>query len=113
MSKLIDADALERDGWKMHRTVQVDKDNMFYQVKKPTDFSVVESEQKKGEWVGVKEYCDHLNEEAEREGKGNRYTPSGMNIRVYCNKCWKPNDRRTTYCPHCGVRLVQEGEDNG
>ncbi len=70
-------------------------------------------ERKTGKWVGVKEYCDHLNEEAEREGKGNRYMPSGMNISVYCNKCWKPNDRRTTYCPNCGKRMVQEGEKDG
>jgi len=70
-------------------------------------------ERKTGKWIGIKEYCDHLNEEAEREGKGNRYMPSGMNIHVYCNQCWEPNDRRTTYCPHCGARLVQEGEDNG
>lgn len=72
----------------------------------------IEPERKTGEWVGIKEYCDYLNEEAEREGKGNRYIPSGMNIHVYCNQCWEPNDRRTTYCPNCGARLVQEGEDN-
>ena len=65
---------------------------------------------KTGKWVGVKEYCDHLNEEAEREGKGNRYMPSGMNIRVYCNQCWEPNDRQTTYCPNCGAKM--EGEQS-
>lgn len=59
-------------------------------------------ERKTGKWVGIKEYCDHLNEEAEREGKGTRYMPSGMNIHVYCNQCWESNDRRTTYCPNCG-----------
>ena len=71
-----------------------------------------EPERKTGKWVGIKEYCDHLNEEAEREGKGNRYIPSGMNIHVYCNQCWEPNDRRTTYCPNCSARMVQEGEYN-
>lgn len=62
-------------------------------------------ERKKGKWVGVKEYCDHLNEKAEREGNGHRFIPSGMNICVYCNQCWESNDRRTTYCPNCGAEM--------
>ena len=40
--RLIDADALEKDGWMMHRTVQVDKNIMSYQTKKPTDFPTIE-----------------------------------------------------------------------
>lgn len=44
MSRLIDAGALEKDGWMMHRTVQVDSNTMEYQTKKPTDFSTIESE---------------------------------------------------------------------
>ena len=76
------------------------------------DLYYADGELKIGKWVGIKEYCDHLNEEAEREGKGNRYMPSGMNTHVYCNQCWEPNDRRTTYCPNCSARMVQEGEDN-
>lgn len=39
--KLIDADALERDGWKMSRTVRVDKDTMEIQTRKPTDFPTI------------------------------------------------------------------------
>ena len=39
---LIDADALERDGWYLCRTVQVDKNTMEYQTKKPTAFKVLE-----------------------------------------------------------------------
>ena len=42
--RLIDADALEKDGWMMHRTVQVDKATMSYQTKKPTDFPTIEPE---------------------------------------------------------------------
>ena len=40
--RLIDADALERDGWQMSRTVQVSKDTMEYQVRKPKDFPAIE-----------------------------------------------------------------------
>ena len=50
--RLIDADALEKDGWMMHRTVQVDNNTMEYQTKKPTDFPTIEPEQK---WIPVSE----------------------------------------------------------
>ena len=43
--RLIDADALERDGWKMSRTVRVDKDTMEIQTRKPTDFTLLPSAQ--------------------------------------------------------------------
>lgn len=49
--RLIDSDALERDGWKLHRTIRVDKNTMEYQVKKPTDFPAIEPERENGEWV--------------------------------------------------------------
>lgn len=40
--RLIDADALERDGWRMSRTVQIDDKTMELQTRKPTDFPAVE-----------------------------------------------------------------------
>ena len=40
--RLIDAEELERDGWYLCRTVQVDKNTMEYQTKKPTAFKVLE-----------------------------------------------------------------------
>lgn len=46
----IDADALEKDGWMMNRIVQVDKNTMSYQTKKPTDFPTIEPEPK---WIPV------------------------------------------------------------
>ena len=42
--RLIDADALERDGWRMSRIVQIDEKTMEAQTKKPTDFPAVESQ---------------------------------------------------------------------
>ncbi len=40
--QLIDADALERDGWGMSRTVQIDEKTMELQTRKPTDFPAIE-----------------------------------------------------------------------
>lgn len=40
--RLIDADALERDGWRMSRIVQIDEKTMEAQTRKPTDFPAVE-----------------------------------------------------------------------
>lgn len=42
MSRLIDAEALERDGWRMSRIVQIDEKTMEAQTRKPTDFPAVE-----------------------------------------------------------------------
>ena len=42
--RVIDADALEKDGWMMHRIVQVDSNTMEYQTKKPTGFPTIEPE---------------------------------------------------------------------
>ena len=47
--RLIDADALENEGWSLCRTYQKDKDTMVYEVKKPSDFSIIE-ERKTGTW---------------------------------------------------------------
>lgn len=52
--RLIDADALEKDGWIMYRIVPVDKNTMSYQIKKPTDFPTIEPECKMGKWVMVR-----------------------------------------------------------
>lgn len=54
MSIMIDADALEKDGWMMHRTVRVDKDTMSYQTKKPTDFPAIEPD-----WNELLVICDN------------------------------------------------------
>ena len=39
---LIDADALKKQGWTMQRTVAVDFQTMETQIKKPTDFPIIE-----------------------------------------------------------------------
>ena len=40
--RLIDADALEREGWSLCRTFQKDKDTMVHEVKKLSDFPTIE-----------------------------------------------------------------------
>ena len=51
MSRLIDADALEKDGWCMTRNVQINKRTMEFQTRKPTDFPTIEPEP---HWIPVK-----------------------------------------------------------
>ena len=69
-------------------------------------------EPKTGRWVGIKEYCDHLNEEAAKKGKSTRYMPSGMHIGVYCDQCWKVNEKSAAYCPNCGADMRGEQDEN-
>ena len=54
----------------------------------------------KGKWVGVQEYCKHLEEKT-----GERYAPTGLGKLIYCNQCWQANDRRSAYCPDCGADM--------
>lgn len=42
--RAIDADALEKDGWHMSRNVQINKEIMEFQTRKPTDFPTIEPE---------------------------------------------------------------------
>lgn len=44
--RLIDADALEREGWVMHRTYKSDAHTMTYEVKHPSDFPTIEDKPK-------------------------------------------------------------------
>ena len=88
--RLIDADALEKDGWMMHRTVQVDSNTMEYQTKKPTDFSTIEPERETGEWIPiVAELGDH------------KIIVEGYN----CSKCGRYDAERDNLCPDCGARM--------
>ena len=45
MSRAIDADALEKEGWSLHRTIQVDKNTMEYQTKPLKQVPTIEPEQ--------------------------------------------------------------------
>lgn len=44
MSRLIDADALERDGWSLQRTYRKDKETMVYEVKAISEIPTAQPE---------------------------------------------------------------------
>lgn len=80
--RLIDADALERNGWHMNRTVRVDKDTMEIQTRKPTDFPTIEPQRKRGKWIKLFAW------------------------RYICSECgdwWTTGD--FNYCPNCGADM--------
>ena len=92
--RLIDADALERDGWTLQRTRQQDKETMVYEVKKPSDFPTIE-ERKTGKWI--------------RETK--HYKDAEQEFYYYEERCSECGTKRkigwgeVIYCPICGVRM--------
>ena len=101
MSKYIDADKLEKNGWNIHRTRQASSTEMVYEVKKPTDFPAADvAEVRHGEWV-FKFYCGNM---------------SGYDYGMTCSVCGKPTHRQFAekmppYCPNCGSRMDLEGEE--
>ena len=99
--RLIDADALEKDGWMMHRTVQVDSNTMEYQTKKPTDFSTSEPERETGEWI------DYIGKDLGIEGQWLR--DDGKTVFIQCNKCDSLYVRNfmihPNFCPNCGAKM--------
>ena len=82
--RLINADALEREGWSLCRTFRKDKGTMVYEMKKPSDFPTIE-ERKKGRLVNP--------------------TPYGE-----CFECGCLIDSREGYnfCPNCGADMRGE-----
>ena len=97
MSRMIDADALEREGWSMCRTFQKDRCTMVYEVKKPSDFPTIE-ERNTGKWIwGEDEYgkdgyhCD----------KCGFFIPWDY-IHKLINYIDDYNYCPTNYCPNCG-----------
>ena len=86
--RLIDADALEREGWSLCRTFQKDKDTMVYEVKKPSDFLTIE-ERKTGKWIPHKSIFGGLGEKV--------YT---------CNQCgYNIGFHTENFCPSCGADM--------
>lgn len=90
--RAIDADALERDGWHMSRTVRVDKDTMEIQTRKPADFPTIEPQRMRGKWIDQKGggcCCSECGRYALDEPDGNF-----IHVAVKSN-----------YCPNCGADM--------
>lgn len=93
MSKYIDADKLEKNGWNIHRMRQTSSIEMVYEVKKPTDFPAADVvEVRHGRWVDV--------------------DPAPYNLfYATCSVC---GDRQTievaNYCPMCGASMNGDTE---
>ena len=91
MSRYINADKLEKDGWSMQRIRQASPTEMIYETKKPTDFSAADVvEVRHGRWETA--MLDH-------EAFGVR--PKVL----YCSECNQCIAYPTRYCPNCGAKM--------
>ena len=97
MSRAIDADALEKEGRSLHRTIRVDKNTEEYQTKPLRQVPTIEP-RKKGKWIEQDDSWD-----------GVYYECSA------CGEPWTtidgtPWDNGMNFCPHCGAEM-REPED--
>ncbi len=88
--RLIDADALEKEGWRLNRTIRVDKNTSEYQSKPLRQVPTIEP-RKKGKWI---------------DDEGNTVTDKYCAI---CSACGEWSEYLTAYCPNCGAEMT-EGE---
>lgn len=92
--RTIDADALERDGWQMSRTVQIDKKTMEWQTRKPTDFPTIEPQKMRGHWIDVSDNYNRIR---------GRCSVCGWEAHMYEDDVVGMN-----YCPNCGADMREE-----
>lgn len=92
MSRYIDADMLEKDGWNMQRIRQVSLTEMVLETKKPTDFPTADvQEVRHGKWI-------------------DKYNDGDW----HCSKCGAivekdEQNRHNWYrCYHCGAKMDEE-----
>lgn len=90
---LINADALEREGWYLNRIIQTDKNTMEYQTKKPTEFPAIEPERKTGKWMP-----QDLN-------KSDGLVATLMYYYPRCSVCGHSGEFTDNYCSYCGADM--------
>lgn len=97
--RLIDADALEKEGWSLHRTIRVDKNTSEYQTKPLKQVPTIEPERKKGKWIDAVLPNDS----------------GGLQVQV-CNQCNTFFPLAYTggghnFCPNCGADMRGDDHD--
>jgi rubrerythrin len=91
--RAIDADALEKEGWSLHRDIQVDKNTSEYQTKPLRQVPTIVPQRKKGMWI---EHNPHK---------------WGLGIVFECSECGEKIDcEPSNFCPNCGAEM--EGQDD-
>ena len=94
--RAIDADALEKEGWSLHRTIRVDKNTEEYQTKPLKQVPTIEPQRNKGHWIRHPEQRNIFN------GKT-----------IECSECHEKYTVQYVedelFCRHCGAEMT-EGE---
>lgn len=84
MSRYVDADKLEKDGWSVQRIRQASPTEMVYETRKPTDFPAADVEEvRRGRWIEL---------------------PPFKNIYT-CSLCGQWGEYHWNYCRHCGAKM--------
>lgn len=121
MSRAIDADALEKEGWSLHRTIRVDKNTDEYQTKplrkvptieprcetceafNKTRLLIPQPQRKKGKWIDT------------TQGDHYKCSCCGTRAAFWFNEenssGWEKDmsEWLSDYCPNCGAEMEDEG----
>lgn len=115
--RLIDADALEKEGWSLHRTIRVDKHTAEYQTKPIKQVPTIEPRC---------EVCEAFNKtrllipQPQRTGRWLPDNNSVYEMRFICSECKRSQVVPTIgfikykpiwdFCPNCGADMREEQE---
>lgn len=78
--RLVDADALEREGWSLHRSYQQDKNTMVYETKSIVEIPTAQPEQR---WIPCSERLPELSVHRSEPFLGE--WDNSESVLVYCN----------------------------
>ena len=116
MSRAIDADALEKEGWSLHRNIQVDKNTFEYQIKSLKQVPTIEPEYREIDFVQQHKKLP-VNLQLERKkGKWIKITTGAMREKYMCSICGRIIEEdgmeglmriRYPFC-HCGAEMTEE-----
>ena len=111
MSRAIDADALEKEGWSLHRTIRVDKNTEEYQTKPLRKVPTIEHRC---------EECEAFNKTRLLIPQPERKKGKWIDNHTTCSECgWQmiddviesPNMVAFNFCPHCGAEMLTEDSE--